>query len=80
MQLNRAFAVLLLAAAPQMLVQARHDFQLRARSVDVSAMLEPEAPGRLLRRFEEDGKGGFQLDVELRLEPGETRVPKCPIP
>ena len=38
------------------------------------------AVGSLLRRFEEDGKGGFQLDVELRLEPGETRVPKCPIP
>ena len=38
------------------------------------------AVGSLLRRFEEDGKGGFKLDVELRLEPGETRVPKCPIP
>jgi catechol 1,2-dioxygenase len=38
------------------------------------------AVGSLLRRFEPDGEGGFKLDVELRLEPGETRVPKCPIP
>ncbi len=38
------------------------------------------AVGSLLRRFEPDGNGGFKLDVELRLEPGETRVPKCPIP
>jgi catechol 1,2-dioxygenase len=38
------------------------------------------AVGSLLRRFEPDGEGGFTLDVELRLERGETRVPKCPIP
>jgi catechol 1,2-dioxygenase len=38
------------------------------------------AVGSLLRRFESDGEGGFTLDVELRLERGETRVPKCPIP
>ena len=37
------------------------------------------AVGSLLRRFEPDGEGGFALDVDLRLEPGETRVPKCPI-
>ncbi|MGA0611761.1 dioxygenase [Caldimonas sp. KR1-144] len=38
------------------------------------------AVGSLLRRFEPDGEGGFRLDVELRLEPGETRVPHCPLP
>lgn len=38
------------------------------------------AVGSLLRHFEPDGKGGFQLDVDLRLEPGETHIPKCPIP
>jgi len=38
------------------------------------------AVGSLLRRFEPDGEGGFTLDVDLRLEPGETHVPKCPIP
>lgn len=38
------------------------------------------AVGSLLRRFEPDGQGGYALDVELRLEPGETRIPKCPIP
>ena len=38
------------------------------------------AVGSLLRHFEPDGEGGFALDVDLRLEPGETRVPKCPIP
>jgi catechol 1,2-dioxygenase len=38
------------------------------------------AVGSLLRRFEPDGEGGFELDVELKLEPGETRVPHCPIP
>jgi catechol 1,2-dioxygenase len=36
--------------------------------------------GSLLRTFEPDGEGGFKLDVELRLAPGETRVPHCPIP
>ena len=38
------------------------------------------AVGSLLRHFEPDGEGGFTLDVKLRMEPGETRVPKCPIP
>lgn len=38
------------------------------------------AVGSLLRRFEPDAEGGFKLDVELKLEPGETRVPHCPIP
>lgn len=38
------------------------------------------AVGSLLRKFEPDGKGGFELDVELRLEPGETRIPHCPLP
>lgn len=38
------------------------------------------AVGSLLRRFEPDGEGGFKLDVDLRLEPGETRIPHCPLP
>jgi catechol 1,2-dioxygenase len=38
------------------------------------------AVGSLLRTFESDGEGGFKLDVELRLEPGVTLVPMCPIP
>lgn len=38
------------------------------------------AVGSLLRQFEPDGAGGFKLDVKLRMERGETRVPKCPIP
>lgn len=38
------------------------------------------AVGSLLRRFEPDGEGGWRLDVELRLEPGETRLPHCPLP
>lgn len=37
------------------------------------------AVGSLLRRFEPDGVGGFKLHVELKLEPGETHVPPCPI-
>lgn len=36
--------------------------------------------GSLLRQFEPDGKGGFKLDVELRLEPGQTLIPHCPLP
>lgn len=32
---------------------ARHDFQLRARAVDTNGMLAPEAPGRLLRRYQD---------------------------
>lgn len=38
------------------------------------------AVGSLLRKFEPDGDGGYVLDVELRLEPGETRLPHCPLP
>lgn len=38
------------------------------------------AVGSLLRRFEPDGEGGYRIDVELRLEPGETRLPHCPLP
>ena len=38
------------------------------------------AVGSLLRRFEPDGEGGYRLDVELRLERGETRVPNAPLP
>jgi catechol 1,2-dioxygenase len=36
--------------------------------------------GSLLRSFESDGAGGFELDVELKLERGETRLPHCPLP
>ena len=32
------------------------------------------AVGSLLRRFEPDGEGGYVLDVDLRLERGETRL------
>ena len=38
------------------------------------------AVGSLLRRFEPDGKGGYALDVTLKLERGETRLPHCPLP
>lgn len=38
------------------------------------------AVGSLLRRFEPDGEGGYRLEVELRLEPGETLLPHCPLP
>lgn len=38
------------------------------------------AVGSLLRKFEPDSRGDFHLDVELRLEPGETRIPKPPLP
>lgn len=38
------------------------------------------AVGSLLRRFEADGHGGFRLDLELKLERGEARVPHCPLP
>jgi catechol 1,2-dioxygenase len=38
------------------------------------------AVGSLIRRFEPDGKGGLTLDLELKLEPGEIHVPKCPLP
>ncbi|MCY1312483.1 hypothetical protein D9M70_629100 [compost metagenome] len=38
------------------------------------------AVGSLLRDFEPDGKGGFRLDIELKLEPGEARLPTPPLP
>jgi catechol 1,2-dioxygenase len=38
------------------------------------------AVGSLLRRFEPDGRGGYTLDVDLRVEPGEQRIPHCPLP
>lgn len=38
------------------------------------------AVGSLLRRFEPDGDGGWSLHVDLKLEPGETRLPHCPLP
>ncbi|WP_454674124.1 dioxygenase family protein [Achromobacter pestifer] len=37
------------------------------------------AVGSLLRRFEPAAGGTFRLDVELKLEPGETRMPKPPL-
>jgi catechol 1,2-dioxygenase len=36
--------------------------------------------GSLLRRFEPDANGRFTLDVALKLEPGEQRIPHCPLP
>ncbi|MCR5868175.1 dioxygenase [Aquincola sp. J276] len=38
------------------------------------------AVGSLLRKFEPDGHGGYRLDVDLKLEPGEARLPHCPLP
>jgi len=38
------------------------------------------AVGSLLRQFEPDGEGGFRLDLEFRLAPGQSPMPKCPIP
>lgn len=38
------------------------------------------AVGSLVRHFESDGEGGFELRLELRLEPGETRLPRAPLP
>ena len=38
------------------------------------------AVGSLLRRFEPDGEGGYVLDVDLKLERGETKLPHCPLP
>lgn len=38
------------------------------------------AVGSLLRAFEPDGQGGFGLDIELRLAPGEPQLPHCPLP
>ncbi len=37
----------------------------------------PATPEALL---EPDGSGGFRLDVEMKREPGETRLPKPPLP
>ncbi len=37
------------------------------------------AVGSLLRDFEPDGKGGFNLSVEFKLEPGKTVVPRPPL-
>lgn len=36
--------------------------------------------GSLLRKFEPDSEGGYRLDLELRLEPGEPHLPHCPLP
>ncbi|MES2977369.1 MAG: dioxygenase [Pseudomonadota bacterium] len=36
--------------------------------------------GSLLREFEPNGQGGWRLDIELRLAPGETVLPHCPLP
>jgi catechol 1,2-dioxygenase len=38
------------------------------------------AVGSLVRQFEPDGNGGFLLDVDLKLEPGLTNLPHCPLP
>ncbi|EFI59385.1 MULTISPECIES: dioxygenase [Comamonas] len=38
------------------------------------------AVGSLLRDFQPDSQGHFHLDVELCLEPGETRLPTPPLP
>lgn len=38
------------------------------------------AVGSLLRKFEPDGNGGYRLDLELRVEPGESKVPRPPLP
>ncbi|BDR09560.1 protocatechuate 3,4-dioxygenase [Comamonas thiooxydans] len=38
------------------------------------------AVGSLLRDFQPDAQGHFHLDVELCLEPGETRLPTPPLP
>ena len=38
------------------------------------------AVGSLVRRFDSDGHGGYVLNVDLRVEPGETHLPHCPLP
>lgn len=38
------------------------------------------AVGSLLRKFEPDGDGGYVLEVDLKVEPGEARLPHCPLP
>jgi catechol 1,2-dioxygenase len=37
------------------------------------------AVGSLLRNFESDGQDGFRLDIEFKLEPGETVIPRPPL-
>ena len=37
------------------------------------------AVGSLLRSFESDGQGGFSLNVEFKLEPGDTVIPRPPL-
>lgn len=37
------------------------------------------AVGSLLRRFEPSADGTYRLEVELKLEPGETRMPRPPL-
>ena len=36
--------------------------------------------GSLLRKFEPDPNGGYWIDLQLKLEPGETHIPHCPLP
>ena len=36
--------------------------------------------GSLLRKFEPDPNGGYRIDLQLKLEPGETHIPHCPLP
>jgi len=38
------------------------------------------AVGSLLRDFERNGEGDYQLDLEFKLEEGETMLPHCPLP
>lgn len=38
------------------------------------------AVGSLLRKLEPDGAGGWLLDLDLKLEPGEAELPTPPIP
>jgi catechol 1,2-dioxygenase len=37
------------------------------------------AVGSLLRRFQPDGRGGYLLDVEFKVEPGQTIIPRPPL-
>jgi catechol 1,2-dioxygenase len=38
------------------------------------------AVGSLLHEFEKAPDGNYVLDLDLRLEPGEMRIPMCPLP
>ncbi|RJF92712.1 dioxygenase [Noviherbaspirillum saxi] len=38
------------------------------------------AVGSLLRSFEPDGESGYKLDLELRVEPGQSNLPRPPLP